>query len=112
MPSTPCSRHSTGSKRVPGETAYLAGDQITEADWRLFTTLVRYPTPSMSDTSKCNRQRIADYRNLSHYLKALYEVPGVKETVHIDHIKTHLLLEPHLDKSNPDHSGRGRSWSS
>ena len=49
---------------------------------------------------KCNRRRIADYPNLSHYLKALYEVPGVKETVHIDHIKTHYYwshtsINPH-----------------
>ena len=49
---------------------------------------------------KCNRQRIADYPNLSHYLKALYEVPGIKETVHMDHIKTHyywshVTINPH-----------------
>ncbi|MEO8882017.1 MAG: glutathione S-transferase family protein [Devosia sp.] len=73
---------------ILGETAYLAGDQITEADWRLFTTLVRFDAVYVGHF-KCNRQRIADYPNLSHYLKALYEVPGVKETVHIDHIKTH-----------------------
>lgn len=71
-----------------GETPYLAGDQITEADWRLFTTLVRFDAVYVGHF-KCNRRRIADYPNLSHYLKALYEVPGVKETVHIDHIKTH-----------------------
>jgi len=71
-----------------GETPYLAGEQITEADWRLFTTLVRFDAVYFGHF-KCNRQRIADYPNLSHYLKALYEVPGVKETVHIDHIKTH-----------------------
>jgi len=73
---------------ILGETAYLTGDQITEADWRLFTTLVRFDAVYVGHF-KCNRKRIADYPNLSHYLKALYEVPGVKETVHIDHIKTH-----------------------
>lgn len=73
---------------ILGETAYLAGDEITEADWRLFTTLVRFDAVYVGHF-KCNRQRIADYPNLSHYLKALYAVPGVKETVHMDHIKTH-----------------------
>jgi glutathionyl-hydroquinone reductase len=73
---------------ILGETPYLAGEEITEADWRLFTTLVRFDAVYVGHF-KCNRQRIADYPNLSHYLKALYEVPGVKETVHIDHIKTH-----------------------
>ena len=71
-----------------GETPYLTGDRITEADWRLFTTLVRFDAVYYSHF-KCNRQRIADFPNLSHYLKALYEVPGVKQTVHIHHIKTH-----------------------
>ncbi|HTJ57551.1 MAG TPA: glutathione S-transferase family protein [Devosiaceae bacterium] len=73
---------------ILGQTAYLAGDQITEADWRLFTTLVRFDAVYVGHF-KCNKRRIADYPNLSHYLKALYEVPGVKETVHFDHIKTH-----------------------
>jgi glutathionyl-hydroquinone reductase len=71
-----------------GQTAYLTGDTITEADWRLFTTLVRFDAVYVGHF-KCNRRRIADYPNLSHYLKALYEVPGVKETVNLDHIRTH-----------------------
>src|SRR5690606_30435608 len=71
-----------------GETAYLTGDSITEADWRLFTTLVRFDAVYVGHF-KCNRKRIADYPNISHYLKALYEVPGIKETVDLDHIKTH-----------------------
>ena len=84
---------------ILGETAYLAGDDITEADWRLFTTLVRFDAVYFGHF-KCNRRRIADYPNLSQYLKALYEVPGVKETVHIDHIKTHyywshISINPH-----------------
>jgi putative glutathione S-transferase len=71
-----------------GETAYLTGDTITEADWRLFTTLVRFDAVYFGHF-KCNLRRIADYKNISHYLKALYEVPGVKDTVDLDHIKTH-----------------------
>jgi putative glutathione S-transferase len=71
-----------------GETAYLTGDTITEADWRLFTTLVRFDAVYVGHF-KCNRQRIADYPNISHYLKALYEQQGIKETVDLDHIKTH-----------------------
>jgi putative glutathione S-transferase len=71
-----------------GQTAYLVGDEITEADWRLFTTLVRFDAVYFGHF-KCNIRQIADYPHLSHYLKALYEVPGVKETVNLDHIKTH-----------------------
>ena len=71
-----------------GETPYLAGEAITEADWRLFTTLVRFDAVYVGHF-KCNIRRIADYPILSHYLKALYEVPGVKETVDIGQIKTH-----------------------
>lgn len=73
---------------VLGENAYLTGEAITEADWRLFTTLVRFDAVYFGHF-KCNRRRIADYPNLSHYLKALYEVPGVKETVDIGQIQTH-----------------------
>jgi len=73
---------------ILGEQAYLTGEAITEADWRLFTTLVRFDAVYVGHF-KCNRRRIADYPNLSHYLKALYEVPGVKETVNLQHITTH-----------------------
>ena len=84
---------------ILGETPYLTGADITEADWRLFTTLVRFDAVYFGHF-KCNRRRIAHYPNLSHYLKALYEVPGVKETVDIDHIKTHyywshITINPH-----------------
>ncbi|MCD2184309.1 glutathione S-transferase family protein [Rhizobium sp. GN54] len=67
---------------------YLTGDSITEADWRLFTTLVRFDAVYVGHF-KCNIRRIADYPNLSGYLRDLYQVPGVAETVNIDHIKTH-----------------------
>ncbi len=82
-----------------GDRAYLTGEDITEADWRLFTTLVRFDAVYVGHF-KCNRKRIADYPNISHYLKALYEVPGVKETVDLDHIRTHYYwshttINPH-----------------
>jgi putative glutathione S-transferase len=67
---------------------YLAGNRITEADWRLFTTLVRFD-PVYHGHFKTNRQRIEDYPNLSNYLRELYQVPGVAETVNMDHIKRH-----------------------
>jgi putative glutathione S-transferase len=67
---------------------YLAGKQITEADWRLFTTLVRFDAVYYSHF-KCNLRRIADYPNLSNYLRDLYQVPGIAETVSIEQIKRH-----------------------
>lgn len=67
---------------------YLAGQQITEADWRLFTTLIRFDTVYYSHF-KCNLRRVADYPNLWNYLRDLYAVPGVAETVSIDQIKRH-----------------------
>jgi putative glutathione S-transferase len=67
---------------------YLLGDLITEADWRLFTTLVRFD-PVYVGHFKCNLRRIADYPNLSGYLRDLYQVPGVAETVNLHHIKQH-----------------------
>jgi putative glutathione S-transferase len=59
---------------------YLVGNRITEADWRLFPTLVRFDVAYFS-LFKCNRQRIADYPNLSNYMRELYQVPGVAGTV-------------------------------
>jgi glutathionyl-hydroquinone reductase len=67
---------------------YLAGDKITEADWRLFTTLIRFDVVYHGHF-KCNRKRIVDYPNLSGYLRELYQVPGIAETVDFDHIKAH-----------------------
>jgi putative glutathione S-transferase len=67
---------------------YLVGRQITEADWRLFTTLIRFDTVYYSHF-KCNLRRVADYQNLWNYLRDLYQVPGIAETVSIDHIKRH-----------------------
>jgi glutathionyl-hydroquinone reductase len=67
---------------------YLVGRQITEADWRLFTTLVRFDAVYYSHF-KCNLRRIIDYPNLWNYLRELYQVPGVADTVSLDHIKRH-----------------------
>ena len=71
-----------------GDQRFLLGDPLTEADWRLFTTLVRFDTVYYLHF-KCNRRRIADYPNLSGYLRDLFQVPGVKETVNFEHIKRH-----------------------
>jgi len=67
---------------------YLAGDVLTEADWRLFTTLVRFD-PVYVGHFKCNLRRIADYPALSGYLRELYQVPGIAETVNMMHIQHH-----------------------
>ena len=67
---------------------YLAGRQITEADWRLFTTLVRFDAVYYSHF-KCNLRRVADYPNLWNYMRDLYQVAGIAETVSIDQIKLH-----------------------
>lgn len=67
---------------------YLAGNRVTEADWRLFTTLVRFD-PVYVGHFKCNIRRIADYPNLSNYTRDLYQVPGVAGTVNMRHIKAH-----------------------
>ncbi len=67
---------------------YLAGERITEADWRLFTTLVRFD-PVYVGHFKCNLHRIVDYPNLWGYARELYQVPGAAETVNLDHIKRH-----------------------
>src|SRR4030095_4009675 len=67
---------------------YLAGREITEADWRLFTTLVRFDAVYYSHF-KCNLRRIVDYPNLGNYLRDLYQQGGVAATVNMDHIKRH-----------------------
>lgn len=97
---------------------YLAGGQLTEADWRLFTTLVRFDAVYYSHF-KCNVRRIVDYPNLWNYLRELYQIPGVAETVSLDHIKRHYYgshrnvnptgivpIGPQLDFSQPHDRGR------
>jgi glutathionyl-hydroquinone reductase len=97
---------------------YLAGSDITEADWRLFTTLVRFDAVYYSHF-KCNLRRIVDYQNLSNYLRDLYQQPGIAATVNMDHIKRHYYgsqrnvnptgivpLGPQLDFLAPHDRGR------
>lgn len=80
-----------------GRQPWLAGPQPTEADWRLFTTLARFDAVYHGHF-KCNRNRIEDFPNLSRYLRALYLVPGIADTVAIDHIKRHYYMShPHIN---------------
>ena len=67
---------------------YLLGDRVTEADWRLVTTLFRFD-PVYHLHFKCNRRRLIDYPNLWAYTRELYQWPGVAETVRLDHIVRH-----------------------
>ena len=67
---------------------YLLGDTLTEADWRLFTTLVRFDMVYHLHF-KCNRKRIIDYPNLWAYTRELYQMPGIADTVVMDHIVRH-----------------------
>ena len=96
----------------------MSGAQITEADWRLFTTLIRFDAVYYSHF-KCNLRRIVDYPNLSNYLRDLYQVPGIAETVNLDHIKQHYYgshrnvnptgivpIGPLLDFAAPHDRGR------
>lgn len=76
----------TRLKRHP----FLVGDKITEADIRLFTTLIRFDCVYYTHF-KCNWRRITEYHNLYNYMKAIYQIPEVKETVHFDHIKEHYF---------------------
>ncbi len=81
------------------ENRYLMGDRLTEADWRLFTTLVRFDMVYHGHF-KCNRARIVDYPNLWAYTRELYQYPGVAGTVRMDHITRHYhysheTINPH-----------------
>ncbi|MBB3048288.1 putative glutathione S-transferase [Litorivivens lipolytica] len=67
---------------------FLVGDRITEADWRLFTTLIRFD-PVYHGHFKCNRQRLEDFPAIAEYVRELYQWPGVEKTVNFDHIKQH-----------------------
>lgn len=74
-----------------GQRRWLTGAQLTEADWRLFVTLVRFDAVYVGHF-KCNLRRIADYPNLSGYLRDLYQQPGIAETVDLDQIKRHYYM--------------------
>lgn len=73
---------------VLAHSRFLVGDQVTEADWRLFTTLIRFDAVYHGHF-KCNLKRIEDYEHLSAYVRELYQWPGVAETVNMEHIKGH-----------------------
>ena len=101
-----------------GANRYLMGDRQTEADWRLFTTLIRFD-PVYHLHFKCNRRRLIDYSNLWAYTRELYQWPGVRETVNFDHIVRHyhyshdminpnriIPINPVLDHDEPH--GRDR----
>ncbi len=77
---------------------FLTGDQVTEADWRLFTTLIRFDAVYFGHF-KCNKKRIEDFPQLSQYLRRLYQWPGIAETVNFYHIKRHYYYS-HI-KINP-----------
>lgn len=85
---------------------YLMGEQLTEADWRLFTTLIRFD-PVYHLHFKCNRSRLVDYPNLWAYTRELYQWPGVAQTVNMDHIVRHYhyshdSINPHrIIPTNP-----------
>lgn len=96
---------------------YLLESGLSEADWRLFTTLVRFDAVYVGHF-KCNIRRINDYPNLSNYLRDLYQVPGVAGTVHMGHIKNHyyashdtinptgiIPVGPELDFDRPHNRG-------
>ncbi len=70
---------------------YLVAERVTEADWRLFVTLLRFD-PVYVGHFKCNKKRIRDYENLYNYMLELYQWPGIAETVHFDHIKHHYYV--------------------
>ncbi len=92
---------------------YLVGNTITEADWRLFTTLIRFDAVYVGHF-KCNLRRIAEYSNLGPYLRDLYQQPQIAATVNMHHIKDHYYgshetinptgivpMGPQLDVSQP-----------
>jgi putative glutathione S-transferase len=74
-----------------GDHRYLFGPHVVETDWRLFVTLVRFDAVYHGHF-KCNIRRIVDYPNISGYLKDLYQVDGIAETVNFDHIKRHYYM--------------------
>lgn len=74
---------------------YLTGKELTEADWRLFTTLIRFDAVYHGHF-KCNRQRMEDFPRLSNYVRELYQYPGVADTVNFDHIKRHYYGSHHM----------------
>lgn len=100
-----------------GSHRYLTGDRVTEADWRLFTTLIRFD-PVYHLHFKCNRRRLIDYPNLWAHTRELYQWQGIRDTTDLDHIIRHyhyshttinpnriIPINPVLDHDEPH--GRG-----
>ena len=81
-------------EKILSGSRFLCGDRLTEADVRLFTTLVRFDSVYVTHF-KCNLRRIIDYPNLWGYTRDIYQTPGVSETVNMEHIKRHYF-ESHL----------------
>ncbi|QIE97421.1 glutathione S-transferase family protein [Pantoea stewartii] len=86
-------------EQILGQHRYLTGDTLTEADLRLWTTLVRFD-PVYVTHFKCDRHRISDYLNLSGFLRDIYQMPGIAETVNLAHIRhhyycSHKTINPH-----------------
>jgi putative glutathione S-transferase len=107
---------------VLGKRPFLIGSYLTEADVRLFTTLVRFD-PVYFGHFKCNKKRIADYPNLSAYLRQIFQLPEVRSTCRFDHIKEHYYKShawinptrivpkgPELDLLAPHGRGEVRFW--
>lgn len=103
------------------ENRYLLGDHLTEADWRLFTTLIRFD-PVYHLHFKCNRNRLTDFTNLWAYTRELFQMPGIVETVNMQHIVRHYhfshdTINPHritpvnpqIDYSEPHGRDQGLS---
>jgi putative glutathione S-transferase len=92
------------------ERRYLCGDTLTEADWRLFTTLLRFDA-AYHGHFKCNLRRLVDYPVLLAYTRALYQVPGIRGTVDFAHIKKHYYLShPWLDPTGIVPAGPGTDF--
>jgi glutathionyl-hydroquinone reductase len=87
---------------------FLFGDSLTEADIRLFTTLIRFDAVYVGHF-KCNIRRLADYQNLSAYARDIYQWPGVAGTVNFGPHQAALLREPSLDQSERDRTRRTRA---
>lgn len=109
-------------EEILSQEKFLCGDYFTEADIRLFTTLLRFD-PVYYVHFKCNKKRIQDYPNLYPYLKSIYQLPEVKETCHFHHIKEHYYLShqwlnpsriipkgPELHLKEPHNRGKMTFW--
>jgi glutathionyl-hydroquinone reductase len=104
-------------EKILDQQKFIATDKFTEADIRLFTTLLRFDSVYYGHF-KCNQQRILDYSNLQNYLKSIYQLPEIKETCFMDHIKEHYYrshkwinptqivpLGPKMDLDSPHNRG-------